>query len=142
MTNRSTARALVEQAGVVLEEAQSLYRGAWNLVVRRCQEVVELCLKAALRATGVEVPRLHDVGAALNSHAHRLPEALRGHVPEMAAISRRLAREREPVFYGDEDTDTPPQELYEETDARWALADAEKVVRWTGRAREPRGGPG
>lgn len=99
MTNRSTARALVEQAGVVLEEAHSLYRRrAWNLVV---------------------------------SHAHRLPEVLRGQVAEMAAISRRLAREREPAFYGDEDTDTPPQELYEEADAHWALADAEKVVRWT-----------
>lgn len=113
MTNRTAARALLNQATVVLEEARSLrQRGAWNLVVRRCQEVVELCLKAALRAAGVEVPRLHDVGATLRAHAARFPDRLRQEVTELAAISRRLARERELAFYGDEETDTPPQDLY------------------------------
>lgn len=53
MTNRTAARAFLHQATLVLEEARSLrHRGAWNLVVRRCQEAVELCLKAALRAGG------------------------------------------------------------------------------------------
>lgn len=132
MTNRTAARALLNQATVVLEEARSLrQRGAWNLVVRRCQEVVELCLKAALRAAGVEVPRLHDVGATLRAHAARFPDRLRQEVTELAAISRRLARERELAFYGDEETDTPPQDLYGESDAERALADAERVVSWT-----------
>ena len=36
MTNRTTAQAYVDQAALVLDEAQSLHRrGAWNLVVRR-----------------------------------------------------------------------------------------------------------
>ncbi|MDR7579181.1 MAG: HEPN domain-containing protein [Armatimonadota bacterium] len=100
-------------------------------MVRRCQEVVELCLKAALRAAGVEVPRLHDVGATLRAHAARFPDRLRQEVTELAAISRRLARERELAFYGDEETDTPPQDLYGESDAERALADAERVVSWT-----------
>ncbi len=132
MTNRTAARAFLHQATLVLEEARSLRRrGAWNLVVRRCQEAVELCLKAALRAAGVEVPRLHDVGATLRAHAARFPDPLRGEVTELAAISRRLTRERELAFYGDEETDTPPQDLYGESDAERALADAERVLAWT-----------
>lgn len=43
-------------------------RGAYSDVVRDAQSVVELSLKAALRAAGVEVPKIHDVGRALESN--------------------------------------------------------------------------
>ncbi len=116
---------------MIFEEAQSLrQRGAWNLVVRRCQEAVELALKACLRAVGVEVPRVHDVGVALRQHAGRFPPAFRERLPEVASISRRLGRERELAFYGDEESGTAPQELYIEADANQALADAKKVLGW------------
>jgi len=99
VTNRSTAQAYVDQAALVLDEAQSLHRrGAWNLVVRRCQEAVELALKGALRAVGVEVPRVHDVGGTLRQHSQRFPPALREALPELVFISRRLGRERELAF--------------------------------------------
>ncbi|MER3455363.1 MAG: DNA-binding protein [candidate division GAL15 bacterium] len=131
MTNRTTARAYVEQAGVILEEAKSLReRGAWNLVVRRCQESVELSLKGALRAVGVEVPKVHDVGLTVQEHAGRFPAHLRGQVSRMVLISRRLGRERELAFYGDEDAGTPPQALYREQDAELALQDAQQAFRW------------
>jgi HEPN domain-containing protein len=52
----------------------------------------------------------------------------------VASISRRLGRERELSSYGDEESDTPPQELYTEADADQASADAEKVLGWAGQA--------
>ena len=46
-----------------MEEAKRAFDGeAWNLVVRRSQEVVELSLKGLLKLMGVESPKTHDVG--------------------------------------------------------------------------------
>ena len=126
MNNRLGARTYVERAGSVLEEAKFLYdREKWNLVVRRCQEVVELALKGALLWAGVDFPRAHDVGATLRRNVDRFPEFFACNVPRMASLSRRLRAERELSFYGDEETGLPPEELYSEDDAREALAQAE-----------------
>lgn len=58
MTNAEMAQGHFRQARLILEEAEGLQRrGAWHLVVRRCQEAVELALKAVLRSAGVEVRR-------------------------------------------------------------------------------------
>lgn len=130
MTNSEIARAHLRQAEAILVEAQSLLeRGVWNLVVRRAQEATELALKAALRVAGVEVPRVHDVGATVRAHARRFPEPFRLHVDRLAEISRRLAREREVAFYGDEQLGTAPQALYGEDEAVHAFSDSEFVVR-------------
>lgn len=56
---------------------------------------VELALKAALRAAGVEVPQIHDVGIILKDHPEKFPEAFRKKIERLASISRRLRRERE-----------------------------------------------
>ncbi len=130
MTNQDLARALWLEAETILEEARGLLqRGAWNLVVRRAQEAVELALKAVLRSVGVEVPRVHDVGPALRLHADRLPDDLRAQVEVLAGISQRLARERERSFYGDEEGGRGPQALYAPEDAEQALAGADAVLR-------------
>jgi len=93
MTNREMAEAHLRQAQEILVEAQALIaRGVWNLVVRRAQEAVELSLKAALRSTGVEVPKIHDVGAVLQEYADRFPAVSREHVGRLASVSRRLTR--------------------------------------------------
>ncbi len=132
MTNRELAEAHLRQAEEILIEAEGLLgRGAWNLVVRRAQEVVEIALKSALRVVGVEVPRVHDVGVILVDCAARFPEAVRGESDRMASISRRLSRERELSFYGDERTGKAPQRLYTHEDAQQALADAHTVLGWT-----------
>lgn len=58
MTNAEMAQGHFRQARLILDEAEGLQRrGAWHLVVRRCQEAVELALKAVLRSAGVEVRR-------------------------------------------------------------------------------------
>lgn len=126
MNNHLTARSNLQRAQRILEEAQLLCeREAWNLVVRRCQEVVELALKAALWWAGVDVPRLHDVGPVLRQHSGRFPLSFVEHIPRLASISRSLSAERERSFYGDEVLYLPPEELYFEHDARDALEKAE-----------------
>lgn len=129
MTNEELAQAYVAQAEEILHEAEHLaQRGVWNLVVRRSQEAVELALKGALRWASVEVPHLHDVGFVLQRHHDRFPPAFRQDVSRMVAISRRLGRERQVSFYGDEEVGAPPQRLYVQADAEAALQDARFVL--------------
>jgi len=74
MTADEMARSFFGRAKTVLREAERLYDDeAWNLVVRRCQEAVELTLKGLLRAAGAEIPKVHDVSGALRRSLDRLP---------------------------------------------------------------------
>lgn len=96
--------------------------------MRRAQEAVEMALKAVLRMVGVEVPRVHDVGLWLREHRDKFPPGLGQDIDRLAAISRRLRREREVSFYGDEEVGAPPQALYTLADAQEALEEAGWVV--------------
>ncbi len=95
-------------------------------VVRESQEVVELALKALLRAAGVDPPRVHDVSDVLLAERGRLPALPEGAVEEMARISRDLRRDRELAFYGAEDL--TPGGFYTREDAERALAGARRIV--------------
>ena len=129
MTNHEMARSHLRQARLILAEAEHhQHGGAFNLVVRRGQESVELALKAVLRSAGVEVPHVHDVGFLLAELADRLPASFAAHVERVVSISRRLRQEREVSFYGDEEIDAPPDRLYSGDDAEQALGDARFVV--------------
>lgn len=122
-------RSHLAQARRILVEAGRYHAdGDWHLVVRRCQETVELALKAVLRYVGLEVPHVHDVGVILAEHAERLPPAMRGEVERLVSISRRLRREREISFYGDDELEAPPERLYSRADGEAALHDARFVV--------------
>ncbi|SHJ23302.1 HEPN domain-containing protein [Desulfofundulus thermosubterraneus] len=100
---------------------------AYSDVVREAQELVELLLKAVLRAIGVEVPKIHDVGRTLEKHRHLLPPALNERLDEVKKISKRLRKERELSFYGAEDF--IPTEEYGLEDADMAIRDAEFVLK-------------
>jgi len=129
VTNLEMARSHLRQARQILEEAERhRATGTWHLAVRRSQESVELALKAALRAAGVEVPHVHDVSMFLIDNAQRFPEALTRHLERVVSISRRLRGEREVSFYGDEEVGAPPERLYSSNDAEEALRDAGFVV--------------
>ncbi|MDI6872543.1 MAG: HEPN domain-containing protein [Bacillota bacterium] len=95
-------------------------------VIREAQEIVELALKGMLRQVGIEPPKFHDVGPALLEFADRFEADVRPHLKEMAAISRKLRREREFAFYGD--IDFIPTEAYSREDAETAIAEAQQVV--------------
>lgn len=129
MNTREAARSNLERAGLILEEARRFRdRGAWNLVVRRCQEAVELALKGTLWWAGLEVPWVHDVGVFLRQHRRRFPAGFARQIPRLASISRALSVERERSFYGDEESGLPPEMLYSEHDAAEALEKAAFVL--------------
>lgn len=100
-------------------------RKSWADVVRESQEVVELCLKALLRKSKIEVPRLHDVSGILEAAAEKLPKAIQSHVKKLSQISRSMRRDRELAYYGSEDL--TPSEFYHQEDADEALEDAKWV---------------
>ncbi|MFN8544402.1 MAG: HEPN domain-containing protein [Candidatus Binatia bacterium] len=128
MRNRDLAADYVRRATVRLRAIEVLFTSAsWADVVRESQEVVELALKGLLRSCGIEAPRIHDVSDVLVAERGRLPEALRGEVERLAAISRELRRDRELAFYGAEDL--TPSTFYAESDAARARDGAELTVR-------------
>jgi HEPN domain-containing protein len=129
VNNLEMAVSYERQAAERLRHArEALASGNYPYVVRQCQEAVELLLKAALRLAGVEPPKWHDVGPVLRREAGRFPEWFRGEVARLARVSRKLRREREPSMYGDEESGTPPDELYFREDAEEALEMAEYVL--------------
>jgi len=129
VTSGEIARSHLRQARLILAEAERYQRdGVWHLAVRRSQESVELALKGLLRGAGLEVPHVHDVSAFLVEHSGRLPAVLLPHLDRLVSVSRRLRREREVSFYGDEESGAAPDRLYTGGDAEQAVGDARLVV--------------
>ena len=120
---------MMSRALIIAQEAEFLEeKDAWNMVVRRSQEAVELALKCALLWAKIEVPRIHDVGPILKQYADRYPEPFRSQIFHLASISRLLRAEREISFYGDEQSGVPPESLYTREDALEALSKAREVL--------------
>jgi len=129
MKSDESTKRMISRATIIVEEAEYLQgKQAWNMVVRRSQEVVELALKAALIWAQIEVPRIHDVGPLLKQYADRYPEPFRSRIHQLASISRMLRAEREIIFYGDEQSGVPPESLYTPEDAKEALLKAHEVL--------------
>lgn len=127
MTNVTLAQSYLRKAVDRLDILDVLQRkGAYSDVVREAQEIVELASKGMLRAVGIEPPKFHDVGGLLQEHKDKFPEEVSGRVDEIAAISKRLKKERELAFYGD--IDFIPTEEYRVEDAKEALENAYFVV--------------
>lgn len=128
MRNQALARDYISRAAGRLRALDVLYEdGHWADVVREAQEVVELALKAALRAQGVDPPRLHDVSDVLLAERDRLPSALVAELDTLVRISRDLRRDRELAFYGAEDL--TPSGFYSKDDATKARDGARLTVR-------------
>ena len=126
MKNLSLAIDYITRAGHRVEAVKVLLkRESFADVVRESQEIVELCLKALLRHSGTEVPRIHDVSEILIKEKRLLPNETQTHVDRLVKISRNLRRDRELAFYGTEDL--TPMEFYKKEDADQALGDASWV---------------
>lgn len=129
MNNVEMAKDYIIQAEERIYHAkEALKKGAHPYVIRQSQEAVELALKASLRLVGIEPPKIHDVGPILKQHKSKYPQWFQQIIPELARISRRLRREREPSMYGDEESGVPPSALYDEKDAKDALKKAKYIV--------------
>lgn len=132
MTNRTLAASYLLKARKRLKALEVLLiEEAYSDVVREAQEAVELALKAALRAIGVEPPKIHDVGRLIEEHRGRFPEDVAAAGPRLVEISSWLRKEREFAFYGD--IDFIPTERYTCAQAERALEDARFVVEIVGR---------
>lgn len=127
MQNRTLADDYITRAGNRLKALEVLMeQKSFADVVREAQEIVELCLKALLRKSGIEVPRLHDVSDILKEETRRLPKEIQPMVAKLVEISKKMRRDRELSFYGTEDL--TPGEFYEEGDASQAFAEAKQVL--------------
>lgn len=129
MNNIDMARSYLRQAEERIRHAEEALRGGnYAFTIRQCQEAVELALKGVLRLVAIEPPKWHDVGPVIKRHKDLFPEWFSARVNEIASISRRLRREREPSMYGDEETGTPPDQLYSLMDAEEAFLSAKTVL--------------
>lgn len=127
MTNLTLAQSYLQKCLVRLEALELFFdRGDYSDVVREAQEVVELALKAILRSVGIEPPRWHDVSPVLRENRGLLPLEVRSQLRKLSTISRRLRKDRELAFYGDEDF--IPSREYSRRDAKRALEEARFVV--------------
>jgi len=127
MQNPSLALDYIRRARIRLRTLDLLFEAqSWADVVRESQEIVELTLKALLRARGIDPPRVHDVSDVLLGEKDRMPVALAGKLETLCQISRDLRRDRELAFYGAEDL--TPSGFYSMEDARAARRGAQTTV--------------
>lgn len=107
------AKDYAQPARWVLREAeQALAASNGPVCIRRSQEALELSAKAALRRLGVEYPREHDVGEALEAGREAMPNDLRGKLEEIRRLLSELADVRGPAFYGYEAEGRPASEAF------------------------------
>lgn len=127
MTSLGLAQSYIKKALDRLDILDLLFKkGAYSDVVREAQEIVELCLKGMLRFAGIEPPKMHDVGGLLVEHGEMFTLFSKEEIIKLAAISRRLRKERELAFYGD--IDFIPTEEYTADDAKEAMEGARFVL--------------
>lgn len=101
-SNKELGERLIDEAERICkwDLKTAIEKEDWNLAIRRSQEVVELCLKGALKFLGIDYPKAHDVGfiffkEAKNRGLH-LSEATFLRIQE---ASKWLAEARGPAFY-------------------------------------------
>jgi hypothetical protein len=129
VTNIRLGQSLVDRARGRLPFLRQMQTAGLHAdVVRESQEVVELALKGLLRIVGLDPPKEHDVGKFLTRERRRLPKTVADHLAEIRRMSKRLRRERELAFYGDEDF--VPSDEYDAEDSTEAIESAEAIVGW------------
>lgn len=127
MRNTELAADYIRRATVRLRAVDVLFEAeSWADVVRECQEIVELTLKALLRSIGVDPPRIHDVSDVLVAERERLPADLAGELDTLTRASKQLRRDRELAFYGAEDL--TPSGFYSREDGETARDAARRTV--------------
>ena len=128
-SNKDLAIAYFEDALYSYKEALDAFKNnLYHRVIRRCQESVELSLKALLRYIGVEYPKSHDVSPLLYKFKDKIPENMREYLDFISKLSMELAMDRGPSFYGDENRRLPPKKLYSREYAEAKLNETKKLL--------------
>lgn len=126
MHNNALAHDYVIRAGKRQLAVEVLFgESSWADVVRECQEIVELLLRALLKLCRIEVSRFQDVSVTLEIHKDRIPEPACTSLGALVQASKSLRRDRELAFYGSEDL--TPSEFYSQSDAETAMAYARQM---------------
>ena len=126
MHNNALAHDYVIRAGKRQLAVEVLFgESSWADVVRECQEIVELLLRALLKLCRIEVSRFQDVSVTLEIHKDRIPEPACTSLGALVQASKSLRRDRELACYGSEDL--TPSEFYSQSDAETAMAYARQT---------------
>ncbi len=129
MTNVRLGSSYIERARGRLPFLRQMQAAGLHAdVVRESQEIVELALKGLLRVVGLDPPKEHDVSKFMTRERRRLPQSVTEHLSEIRRMSKRLRRERELAFYGDDDF--IPSDEYDAEDSTEAIQFAEAIVGW------------
>jgi HEPN domain-containing protein len=127
MKNQSLVLDYFKRAKSRLRALDVLFEDqSWADVVRESQELCELVLKAVLRSSNIDPPRIHDVSAVLEANESVLPPVFKENLKKVIKISKSLRRDRELSFYGSDDL--TPSEFYQKEDAEEAMAWARFLV--------------
>jgi len=122
------ALAYLRQAKARLEDAKdAVEEGNYPYAVRLSQECVELCLKAVLKAVGIEYPKVHDVSDVLMDVKTRFPAWFQEEMDYMCESSKRLVKKREPSLYGGEEAFLSPDEVIDKADGQDGVKRADKI---------------
>ncbi|GAH70361.1 unnamed protein product, partial [marine sediment metagenome] len=124
MNSREASKELLEEARLILEKDISSAEEAGNhrLVLRRSQEVVELVIKAFIKATGYEYPKIHDPSPLITRICQEKEIGLAMETIEIIQkASSTLAEERAPAFYA--------ERSYTSNEAKEAKTSAEFVFK-------------
>lgn len=118
------ARDYYKRCGMRLRVLPHLLKeGAYPDVVRESQELTELLLKGLLRAYGIDPPKVHDVAPTLVQYSASFPPEVQQNQQKIVEMSRRLRKDREISFYGEEDL--IPLQSYTKKDATEAIESCE-----------------
>jgi len=127
MINHELVTDYLTRASGRMKAVTTLYgENLWADVVRESQEVIELALKALLRASGIDVPRVHDVSSVLREEKDRLSKIVHPHLERIIDVSQEARRDRELAFYGSEDV--TPSSFYREKHAKIAIENANFIL--------------
>lgn len=101
MTNFERGEMLLREAAFCLSEMESAFESQeWNMVIRRAQEVVELCLKAIFKVLSVEYPKVHEVsGEFIRICGQKKVGLSAADGDRIATTSKWLAEKRSSAFY-------------------------------------------
>lgn len=122
MTNGDRAQKMLTEAKDLVQDLERAWQKEnWNRCIRRAQEIVELVLKGLLSQMSIDYPKWNDVGEvfarAVQEH-HLTLEA--DFLKWLNGFSEKLAEERAPAFYFEED--------YSQEDAMQAKEGALRVL--------------
>ena len=129
MTNFTLADDYLKRAKIRLKALYTLRdEGGYADVVRESQELVELVLKAVLRKIAIEPPHWHEVSPLLIEHREKLTLTQQGNLDRVILLSKKLRKERELSYYGDDDY--IPSLEYTLIQAEEFVAECEWILDW------------